>query len=186
MRRGEPVPETPAETSVVEHEIRVAARPETVFAYFTDPVKMVQWMGADATLDPRPGGVCRIAFQPSRASAEVTSAALGGGPETAERIERNPAGVMLGEFVEVDPPRRIALTWGWEQELLATPPQSTSVEVSFIPDGEETIVRLAHRRLPAASVAFHRTGWQHYLARLATAAAGGDPGHDPWQVAAHG
>jgi len=180
------VPETPAETSVVEHEIRVAARPETVFAYFTDPVKMVQWMGADATLDPRPGGVCRIAFQPSRASAEVTSAALGGGPETAERIERDPAGVMLGEFVEVDPPRRIALTWGWEQELLATPPQSTSVEVSFIPDGEDTIVRLAHRRLPAASVAFHRTGWQHYLARLATAAAGGDPGHDPWQVAAHG
>jgi uncharacterized protein YndB with AHSA1/START domain len=186
MRRGEPVPETPAETSVVEHEIRVAARPETVFGYFTDPVKMVQWMGADATLDPRPGGVCRIAFQPSRASAEVTSAALGGGPETAERIERDPAGVMLGEFVEVDPPRRIALTWGWEQELLATPPQSTSVEVSFIPDGEDTIVRLAHRRLPAASVAFHRTGWQHYLARLATAAAGGDPGHDPWQVAAHG
>jgi uncharacterized protein YndB with AHSA1/START domain len=180
------VPETPAETSVVEHEMRVAARPETVFAYFTDPVKMVQWMGADATLDPRPGGVCRIAFQPSRASAEVTSAALGGGPETAERIERNPAGVMLGEFVEVDPPRRIALTWGWEQEVLATPPQSTSVEVSFIPDGEDTIVRLAHRRLPAASVAFHRTGWQHYLARLATAAAGGDPGHDPWQVAAHG
>jgi uncharacterized protein YndB with AHSA1/START domain len=186
MRRGEPVPETPAETSVVEHEIRVAAPPETVFAYFTDPVKMVQWMGADARLDPRPGGVCRIAFQPSRASAEVTSAALGGGPETAERIERDPAGVMLGEFVEVDPPRRIALTWGWEQELLATPPQSTSVEVSFIPDGEDTIVRLAHRRLPAASVAFHRTGWQHYLARLATAAAGGDPGHDPWQVAAHG
>jgi uncharacterized protein YndB with AHSA1/START domain len=186
MRRGGPVPETPAETSVVEHEIRVAARPETVFAYFTDPVKMVQWMGADATLDPRPGGVCRIAFQPSRASAEVTSAALGGGPETAERIERDPAGVMLGEFVEVDPPRRIALTWGWEQELLATPPQSTSVEVSFIPDGEDTIVRLAHRRLPAASVAFHRTGWQHYLARLATAAADGDPGHDPWQVAAHG
>jgi uncharacterized protein YndB with AHSA1/START domain len=186
MRRGEPVPETPAETSVVEHEIRVAARPETVFAYFTDPMKMVQWMGADATLDPRPGGVCRIAFQPSRASAEVTSAALGAGPETAERIERNPAGVMLGEFVEVDPSRRIALTWGWEQELLATPPQSTSVEVSFIPDGEDTIVRLAHRRLPAASVAFHRTGWQHYLARLATAAAGGDPGHDPWQVAAHG
>ena len=180
------MPDPPVETSVVEHELRVAARPETVFAYFTDPVKMVQWMGVDATLDPRPGGVCRIAFSPSPASVEVTSTALGGGQETAELIERNPAGVMLGEFVEVDPPRRIALTWGWEQELLATPPQSTSVEVSFIPDGEHTIVRLAHRRLPAASAAFHQAGWQHYLPRLAIAAADGDPGQDPWQVRAHG
>ena len=27
--------------SVVEHEIRIAAAPETVFAYFTDPARMV-------------------------------------------------------------------------------------------------------------------------------------------------
>ena len=87
---------------------------------------------------------------------------------------------MLGEYVEVDPHRRIALTWGWEQELFALPPQSTSVEVTFTPDGEDTIVRLGHRRLPAAAVEFHRTGWQHYLPRLAIAASGGDPGPDPW------
>ena len=72
------MPAGPSETeSLIEHEIRVAASPETVFAYFTDPAKMVQWMGTEATLDPRPGGVCRI----------------------------NPSGqeVMLGEFLEVDP-----------------------------------------------------------------------------------
>jgi uncharacterized protein YndB with AHSA1/START domain len=180
------VSETPIETSVVEHEIRVAARPETVFAYFTDPVKMVRWMGVDATLDPRPGGVCRIAFSPSDENLEYVVDTFGGGPEAQERALRNRAGAMLGEFVEVDPPRRIALTWGWEQELLATPPQSTSVEVSFVPDGEHTIVRLAHRRLPAAAVGFHRSGWEHYLERLAVAAAGGDPGHDPWQTPPHG
>ena len=180
------MPETPVETSVVEHEIRVAARPETVFAYFTDPVKMVQWMGVDATLDPRPGGVCRIAFSPSDAHLEYVVDAFGGGPEEQERALRSRAGAMLGEFVEVDPPRRIALTWGWEQERLATPPQSTSAEVSFVPDGEHTIVRLAHRRLPAAVVAFHRNGWEHYLARMAIAAVGEDPGHDPWQVPADG
>jgi uncharacterized protein YndB with AHSA1/START domain len=58
---------------------------------------------------------------------------------------------MMGEFVEVDPYQRIVLTWGWEQKLLATPPQSTLVEVSFTPDGEDTIVQVAQRRLPAAS-----------------------------------
>jgi uncharacterized protein YndB with AHSA1/START domain len=175
------MPATPRETSALEHEVRVAARPETVFAYFTDPPKMVRWMGVEATLDPRPGGICRIAFQPSRTTVELLGATFL--PER-ERPALNGPGVMMGEFVEVDPPQRIVLTWGWEQELLATPPQSTIVEVSFIPDGEETILRLAHRRLPATMVSFHRTGWDHYLPRLATVAAGGDPGPDPWRVTA--
>ena len=140
---------------VVEHEVRVSAGPDTVFDYFTDPAKMVQWMGTEATLDPRPGGACRI----------------------------NPSGqaTMLGEFVEVDRPRRIVFTWGWEMTFLRTPPQSTLVEVSLTPDGEETVVRLTHRRLPPETVALHRAGWHHYLGRLALVASGGEPGRDPWR-----
>jgi len=144
---------TPHETSVVEHELRVAARPETVFSYFTDPAKMVRWMGTEATLDPRPGGVCRI---------NVTGATS-----------------MVGQFVEVDSPRRIVFRWGWEEELFDVGPKSTAVEVSFTPDGDGTIVRLVHWQLPAQAVAFHRFGWGHYLERLAIAAAGADPGPDP-------
>jgi uncharacterized protein YndB with AHSA1/START domain len=140
---------------LVEHEVRVAASPDRIFDYFTDPAKMVMWMGTEATLDPRPGGVCRI----------------------------NPSGqaAMLGEFVELDRPRRIVFTWGWETTLLKTPPQSTVVEVSLTPDGDDTLVRLAHRRLPREVVAVHRAGWQHYLARLALAASGAEPGRDPWR-----
>jgi uncharacterized protein YndB with AHSA1/START domain len=176
------MPARPRETSVVEHEVRVTARPETVFAYFTDPARMVQWMGAEATLDPRPGGICRIAFQPSWATVEVLADTFS---PARNPHELNGPGVMMGEFVEVDPYERIVFTWGWEQEPLATPPQSTLVEVSFVPDGEDTIVHLAHRRLPAASLNFHRAGWRHYLPRLVLAAASGDPGPDPWQIAVH-
>jgi uncharacterized protein YndB with AHSA1/START domain len=150
------MPAPPSETEdVLEYETRIAASPETVFAFFIDPAKLVQWMGTDATLDPRPGGVCRI----------------------------NPAGhaVMAGEFVEVDPPRRVVFTWGWETELFATPPQSTLVEVSLTPDGEDTVLRLAHRRLLPGAVAFHRTGWGHYLPRLVAVASGADPGIDSWR-----
>jgi uncharacterized protein YndB with AHSA1/START domain len=179
------MPATPPETSVVEHQVRVAARPETVFGYFTDPAKMVRWMGAEATLDPRPGGICRVAFQPSQARVEFLGATFFEREQGSEPLEPNDPGVMTGEFVEVDPHQRIVLTWGWEQELLAVPPQSTLVEVSFIPDGEDTLVRVAHRRLPATAVAFHRVGWEHYLTRLVIAGAGGDPGPDPWQVAAN-
>src|SRR2546430_10080886 len=135
--------------AVVEHELRVAATPETVFAYFTDPARMVQWMGTEATLDPRPGGVCRV----------------------------NPTGanVMLGEFVEVDPPRRIVFTWGWQTEIFEMPPQSTVVEVSLTPDGEGTLLHLAHRRLRPGAAAFHRIGWKHYLERLPAVGPRGHP-----------
>jgi uncharacterized protein YndB with AHSA1/START domain len=173
-----PVAATPPETSVVEHEVTVEARPETVFSYFTDPARMVRWMGAEATLDPRPGGVCRIVFQPSKARIEFIRTAFGAKEE--KPVGSSGARAILGEFVEVDPYRRIAFTWGWEQELFAVPPASTAVEVSLTPGDGETIVRLAHRRLPAAAVEFHRVGWEHYLGRLAVAAEGGDPGPDPW------
>ena len=176
------MPAAPVETSVLEHELRIAASPETVFGFFTDPSKMVQWMGVEATLDPRPGGICRIAFQPTHAQVASVRATFGAEPQ-APRARSGGVGAMSGEFVEVDPPRRIALTWGWEQKLLALPPQSTEVEVSLTPDGDGTILRLVHRRLPVAAVPFHRAGWDHYLPRLAIAAAGGDPGPDPWQAA---
>jgi uncharacterized protein YndB with AHSA1/START domain len=150
------MPAEPSATEgLTEHRVRIAASPETVFAYFTDPAKMVQWMGTEATLDPRPGGVCRI----------------------------NPSGhaAMLGEYVEVDPPHRVVFTWGWEAEFLATPPQSTLVEVSLTSDGEGTVVHLLHRRLHPDAVSLHRTGWEHYLPRLQLVAEGTDPGVDPWR-----
>lgn len=142
-------------TEVIEYELRIAARPETVFAYFTDPARLVEWMGVGATLDPRPGGVCRI---------DVTGGS-----------------VMIGEFIELDPPRRLVLSWGWERGWVETPSHSTLVEVDLAPEGDETILRLTHGRLLAAAVDFHRTGWDHYLPRLAEVAAGNDPGPDPWR-----
>ena len=33
----------PEVATVVEREVRIAARPETVFEFFTDPEKMVLW-----------------------------------------------------------------------------------------------------------------------------------------------
>jgi uncharacterized protein YndB with AHSA1/START domain len=148
-----PAPRSGTENEV-EYETRIAARPETVFEFFCDPAKMVQWMGTEATLDPRPGGVCRV--------------------------DPGSHAVMSGRFVELDPPRRVVFTWGWETQLLATPPQSTVVEVTLTREGEETLLRLVHRRLRPEAVAFHRAGWGHYIPRLALVAAGADPGTDPW------
>jgi uncharacterized protein YndB with AHSA1/START domain len=151
------VAETPSATKTVEHEIRIDAPPNAVFAYFTDPVKMVSWMGNEATLDPRPGGVCRVAMK-----REIGEAAA------------------IGRFVEVVPYSRVVFTWGWELDLFGVPPASTRVEVSLVPDGRGTFVRLVHRELPDEGVEAHDAGWPHYLRRLSIAAAGGDPGPDEW------
>jgi hypothetical protein len=67
--------------------------------------------------------------------------------------------------------------------VFSVPPASTEVEVSLTPDGDETVLRLTHRRIPEASVAFHSSGWEHYLPRLSVAAGGGEPGPDPWSAA---
>ncbi|MGE3844462.1 MAG: SRPBCC domain-containing protein [Vicinamibacterales bacterium] len=139
----------------VEREIRIAARPEVVFQYFVDPVKMIEWKGVDAALDARPGGVYRV---------NVT------GREIA-----------VGEYVEVVPYERIVFTWGWEPGH-DIPPGSTTVEVTLTPDGDGTILRLRHSGLTGEAIMQHTVGWDHFLPRLAEAASGGNPGPDPWAV----
>ena len=73
-----------SETGVVVKEVRIAARPETVFPFFTDPVKMLLWKGVEADLDPQPGGIFRV---------NVTGTA-----------------VARGEYLEVTPNTRVVFT----------------------------------------------------------------------------
>jgi uncharacterized protein YndB with AHSA1/START domain len=152
----------PSGTSVVEREVRIEAAPETVFSFFTDPEKMVRWMGTGATLDPRPGGVFRVDMM-----GEYS---------------------MAGEFVELEPYSRVVFSWGYGEPLPPgagpnpLPSGSSTVEVVLVADGEATIVRLTHRGLPDDLHSFHELGWENYLPRLSVVAAGGDPGPDPLRV----
>jgi uncharacterized protein YndB with AHSA1/START domain len=148
--------EQPEVATVVEREVRIAARPETVFDFFVDPQKMTQWKGRKAELDPRPGGVYRV--------------------------EINDQAIVRGEYVEIDAPSRVVFTWGWEGQESgehAVAPGSSRVEVDLLPDGDGTLVRLRHLDLPEQSREIHGQGWDLYLGRLAKAAAGEDPGPEP-------
>ena len=141
-----------AEQVAVERTVEVAARPETIWEFLVDPEKAVRWMGTEASLEPRLGGLYRVAVVPGFTAR--------------------------GEFVELDPPRRLVFTWGWESNE-QLPPGDSTVEIELIPSKGGTTVRLVHRDLPTAeSGERHAHGWMHYLERLATAASGGDPGRD--------
>jgi uncharacterized protein YndB with AHSA1/START domain len=143
----------------VEVTQRVAGSPEDVFPFFTDPVKYKRWKGLEAELDARPGGVYRVKMW-SGGSAE-------------------------GTYLVVDPPRRLVFSWGWRGVELPpgfadVPPGTTTVEVTFVADGDGTIINLRHTGLPTeAAEAVHRFGWTDYLPRLAIVRAGGDPGPEP-------
>ena len=154
--------ETTTETSV-ERELAIAASPETVWQFLVDPDKAARWMGVAVSLDPRPGGLYRV---------EVVNG------HTAR-----------GEFVELDPPRRLVHTWGWEEPdengANAVPPGSTTVEIELVPTDDGTTLRFSHRDLPhAAAAEKHAHGWDHYLERLVVVAGGGDPGPDAWLTGA--
>jgi uncharacterized protein YndB with AHSA1/START domain len=141
------------EINAVVRETHIAATPQAVFAFFVDPDKMVRWMGVRADLDARPGG---------RYAVDINSVAR-----------------ARGEFVELVPPSKIVLSFGWEDDP-AVPPGSTTLEITLTPDGDGTHVRLVHRGLPTNDAREqHDHGWAHYLQRLSVAGAGGDPGADP-------
>jgi len=145
------------ESLVVRREVQIAAPPATVFAFLTDPQKILRWMGTEATLEPHPGGIYLVNV--------------------------NGKDVARGKFTEVIPVHRLAYSFGWDggEEV---PPGSSLVEIDLIdraPDG--TLLRMTHSGLPdAAACADHEKGWTHFLGRLAVAAPGGDPGPDSHKV----
>ncbi len=143
-------------TDPLRHELLIAAPPEVVFGYFTDPARMVSWMGVEALLDPRPGG--------------------------ALRVDVNGRDVVVGEFVEVEPARRVVFTWGYEGADRVVAAGSTRVEVTLAPEAEGTRLILEHHELVGGARDAHAEGWTHYLDRLMAAAAGEPPGRDPWIV----
>ena len=112
---------------------------------------------------------------------EATFAREPGGLYQVTRSRDTP---RRGEFVELDPPRRLVYTWGWEpSEDGPTPcrPARRRSRSSSCRKATGRALRFVHAGLPTAeAIATHAHGWDHYLARLAVAAGGGDPGRDPW------
>jgi uncharacterized protein YndB with AHSA1/START domain len=138
---------------VLQREIHIEASPATVFAFLTEPEKMLTWMGIECVFEPRPGGAYRCNV-------------------TGESI-------AAGEVIEIVPHSRVVYSWGWEggEEL---PPGASRVEITLEEAGGGTRLTLRHSGLSAHLAERHGEGWDHYYARLAIAAAGGDPGPDAW------
>jgi uncharacterized protein YndB with AHSA1/START domain len=134
-------------------ERRVAARPETLFKFFSDGRRWLLWQGVEAEIELKRGGAFRV---------NVTG-----------------DGFVSGQFIDIIPNRKVVFTWGWERPDSPVPPGSSIVEIELIDVADGTLLRLTHKGLPESEREIHRVGWENYTVRLAAVGEGLDPGPDP-------
>ena len=130
-------------TDRVEVRRLVAAPVAEVFRWWSEPLLLERWMSpvgtVEAEIDLRVGGKLRIVMKGA-----------------AMQIDHR------GQFVEIDPPRRLAFTW---ESIYTNGP--SLVTVSFEPDGDAaTRVVIVHSRLSPEAAASHAGGWAAMVDRL--------------------
>ena len=150
-------------TAVLRLNRRFAAPPERVFAAWTHPDVLrdwwaanVEWEGAEAEIDLRPGGRYRLGMRDTDSGA---------------------VHVVTGEYVEVDPPARLAYTWTWEGEPAEMRgSEDTHVVVEFVPDGGGTLVLVTHSEFADERIRdMHDAGWTACLDNLERRVFGRQP-----------
>jgi uncharacterized protein YndB with AHSA1/START domain len=126
---------------------RLNAPPETVYAAWTDPKKLVHWFGPDqgpvtkAETDVRVGGRFHVVFQ------------------TEDGEEHDVSGI----YRVVVPNQKLQFTWAWR----TMPERESLVTVIVRPDGDGSLLTLIHEQFfdePARDR--HEWGWTGSLNKL--------------------
>ncbi|MCR9142838.1 MAG: SRPBCC domain-containing protein [bacterium] len=139
--------------SRVEIQASYQAAREEVFAAFSRPAAIEQWLGPSDEFrttvhefEFRPGGKYRIEF-------------LSPEGETS---------VLTGSYSAIEAPERIVFSWRWIQNT-EFPDSETrvTVQLSEKPEGDGTLLRLTHEKLQAGVMRDrHIWGWQGAFERL--------------------
>jgi uncharacterized protein YndB with AHSA1/START domain len=128
---------------------RLNARPQKVYAAWTDPAQLVQWFGPvqmrpgtlSADLDVRVGGHYRISFT----------------DDDNEYFE------VGGTFREVVPNERLVFSWAWH----STPERESLVTISLKPDGACTLLTFHHEQFfDETARDNHERGWSGFFVNL--------------------
>ncbi|MCP4384930.1 MAG: SRPBCC domain-containing protein [Hyphomicrobiales bacterium] len=128
-------------TLVVERIFK--APPDKVFNAWTDPEILVRWWGPEGlhtpeyTMDVREGGAWRTVMMNDKGEAHTAS----------------------GVYREIAPPKRLVMTWAWEQPD-GERGHETLIELSFEPAEQGTRLKLVQRLFADVDARDnHRMGW---------------------------
>lgn len=142
-----------ADSLALRIERVLEAPPERIYAAWTDPAVLRRWWAAqpdwtaaDATTDVRVGGRYRLSMKD--ADGGIRSVA--------------------GEYIEVEPPRRLKYSWAWEPHGASEALTSvTVVTVEFVAEGSGTRVILEQRGfVTEPDRDSHDEGWRGCLDNL--------------------
>ncbi|HEX3239381.1 MAG TPA: SRPBCC domain-containing protein [Solirubrobacterales bacterium] len=142
-------------TALIERTFKAPA--ERVFDAWTSEEVMRRWFHGEhawqtpvAEVDLRLGGNVRVVMRDPDKGEEH-----GGG----------------GHYTEIDPPRRLAFTWTWDDDEES---RETLIELDFEEVDGATPVRLTHSNLrDQESVLSHEGGWSNCMDNLERALAEG-------------
>jgi uncharacterized protein YndB with AHSA1/START domain len=136
--------------------VTINAEPSTVWKFMSDQTRFLSWMTfmpgmpapSGSTFEPKPGGDLLIIF-PNGGKAK-------------------------GSVLEVDPPRKLVFTWGYDPDVAKTGlrPGASRVEIVIRGVEDGTLVTLNHIGPMSEELAKgHEAGWRHYLSQLALQSA---------------
>jgi uncharacterized protein YndB with AHSA1/START domain len=128
----------------LERTVLIHATPETVFRFFTDSDRFAKWWGVGSTIEARPGGTVRIVHP--------------GGTESR------------GDVLEVDPPKRLVFTYGFESGK-PIPSGSSRVTITLTPERAGTRLHLLHELADKQARNDHVQGWRFQLSVFANIVA---------------
>jgi uncharacterized protein YndB with AHSA1/START domain len=122
----------------LDRSVVIEAEPATVFMFFSDSQRWASWWGKGSTIEPRVGGRMFIRH--------------GNGVE------------VTGEVTAVQPPTRIAFTYGYASAK-ASPAETSLVTIRLEPEGRgATRLHLSHAFAESAVRDEHVQGWRYQLA----------------------
>lgn len=131
----------------LEFERGIQSDVETIFSFWTDPDRLVRWMGRRAEIEASLGGLFIVDL-------------------TGDDI-------VFGRVVLIEPPHRLELAWGWGGEREPSiDPGSSRVALALQEGPSSTTLRLTHRDIPQTHVEWQAAFWEHHLDRLEPAATG--------------
>ena len=141
------------ESLILRIERVLPAPPAQVFAAWTDPAHVAEWM-------------CPVS--PSSESVKPMGASLDlrvGGRFAISMEHEGQVFTHRGEYLEIDPPNHLLFTW---RIPLPSGEQTTRVTLNLRPHGaDETEMELIHERLPDQDmVDRHEVGWSAIAERL--------------------
>jgi uncharacterized protein YndB with AHSA1/START domain len=124
--------------------VTIAASPERVFHALTDPAELPRWWGSDELY---------------RTTSHVADVRPGGRWRSEGRGSDGKPFAVEGEYLEVDPPRRLVMTWrpDWDEG------DATRVTYLLEPTAHGTKLTLRHEGFGerAQSCSNHALGWPH-------------------------